>query len=267
MQHNPTIRCYFIAHADDWQLFMAPEVSNDMMDKSCKVVIVHTTAGDAGKEEQYWKAREQAAIDSMIFCMSADESYAYKEAYVQINDKQLFTVTANNCTCYFLRLPDGAYDGSGFTAYGQQSLERFASGDIQRLESVDGTAAYNNWQELAQTLDAIIRKEADGLSLEDVLLCFPEEDVVMNPRDHNDHYNTAKLVRSTAAYQPCRKRAYVDYDILYTGGILNEEELFWKIGMFTTYHQSLYKLYGHSTIAEDTSFIPWCFKRSVYRSL
>src|SRR6266567_8097400 len=109
---------YFVAHADDWQLFMDPEVGRDIADKECKVVIVHTTAGDAGLGESYWKARESAAIESLLFRNSVDKHlYCREDSCTDAGKKEYFRSEVNNCSCYFLRLPDGAYDGNGFPSY------------------------------------------------------------------------------------------------------------------------------------------------------
>jgi hypothetical protein len=261
---------YFVAHADDWQLFMTPEISRDIADKECKLIIVHTTAGDAGKDEKYWRAREKAAIDSLLFRISVDGQVHQQEHHIELGNNSIYMMTANNCSCYFLRLPDGAYDGAGFKSYHHQSLENFHAGITNVLCSVDTQSQYHNWNELSDVIDAIIIRELQSGSadeINDVCLNFPEPDKVLNPYDHNDHYNTTRLVQSTKAWQKYKKRAFIDYHILHSGDLVPNEELFWKIGMFCIYHQSLFREYGHSTIMEDTSFIPWCFRRSSYRDL
>ena len=57
--HFEKISFYVVAHADDWQLFMHPNVHADFIAPQCKVVFIITTAGDAGKGERYWLAREE----------------------------------------------------------------------------------------------------------------------------------------------------------------------------------------------------------------
>ncbi len=60
-----------VAHQDDWQLFMSPEIVTDILDEKCKTAIIHTTSGDAGKGDGFWRAREEGAIASLCFCLSS----------------------------------------------------------------------------------------------------------------------------------------------------------------------------------------------------
>ncbi len=49
------ISVYVVAHQDDWQLFMDPDISTDLLDHTCKTVVIYTTAGDAGEDPKYWR--------------------------------------------------------------------------------------------------------------------------------------------------------------------------------------------------------------------
>lgn len=259
---------YFVAHADDWQLFMAPAISKDISDKTCKVIIVHFTAGDAGRDERYWKAREQAAIDSVLFRLSADGYLSRQQEMITLNNKTLTRFGANNCCCYFLRLPDGAYDGTGFPAYQHQSLERLQQGNLSAISSVDGQVIYEGKKDLVDTIDQLIAAELREIDKpQTVSLNVTERNTTLNPLDHNDHYNTAIMVEETVAWSLYNKRAFVNYHIRHSNENLTGEELFWKTGMFCTYHQSLFNEYGHSTILEDNSFIPWCFSNNSFRDI
>lgn len=259
---------YFIAHADDWQLFMAPEISIDIADETCKVIIVHTTAGDAGKDQAYWRAREIASIESLHFRISATgQPLLRNEEIKQISDRAYaFVYSINNCGMYFLRLPDGNYDGSGFLTYDHQGLGRFNQGQHDTFISVDGQSVYVSWNELTAAIDTIIVKELPP-GVESVSINLPETDTDRNLRTHNDHYYTGLLIQSTLAFHRYETRAFVDYALIHEKNDLDGEELFWKIGMFTAYHQSMYRDTQHSTIAEDPNFIPWCFRNSSWRSI
>jgi hypothetical protein len=262
---------YFVAHADDWQLFMDPEISKSMADKTCKVIIVHTTAGDAGSEDRYWKAREFASQESILFRVSVDGHLHRKTMeWTDRQNRKHSCMVFNNCYCYFLRLPDGAYDGRGFERYDHQSLEKLRTGIIRSLARVDGEYSYTGWDDLTSTIDHIIQMEIPAHLLEDrsgVCLNIPEYENELSPYDHNDHYNTSLLVQGTKSYGLYRKRAFVGYHIKNNHRLLSEEELFWKIGMFSSYQQSLFREYGHSTISEDPSYITWCFRNCSFREL
>lgn len=257
---------YFIAHADDWQLFMAPEISLDIADDNCKVIIVHTTAGDAGKDQQYWRAREIASIESLRFRISATGGqHTHNEETKLITDRAYaYVYSINNCVMYFLRLPDGNYDGSGFPTYDHQGLGRFNQGQHDTIISVDGQSVYGNWNELTAAIDTIIEKELPP-GVESVSINLPETDTDRNFRTHNDHYYTGLLIQSTNAFHLYQSRAFIDYSLIHRKSDLDGEELFWKIGMFTAYHQSMCHNTQHSTIAEDPNFIPWCFRNSSWR--
>lgn len=270
MQSFKRIAFYFIAHADDWQLFMTPEISQIIADKECKVVIIHTTAGDAGKDEKYWNARELASIESLLFRVSVDPVLQQEERTIRLGNKTITLFKANNCVMYFLRLPDGNYEGTGFSTYLHQSLNKFRTGLIPTITSVDEKSVYTNWEDLTLVLDNIILSELStetgNVSKSQIHLNIPEPDLNLNHHTHNDHYNTALLVQSTKAYQQYPVKIFSDYCIIKNNDLLSGDELFWKIGMFCIYHHSLYKQYGHSTIEEDRSFIPWCFRNSSYRT-
>jgi hypothetical protein len=262
---------YFSAHQDDWQLFMDPEVGRSMANKYCRSVIIHITAGDAGRDEKYWKAREQAAIESILFRLSTAPHIHHPEhtkAIVDCDRYGFFGI--GNCSCYFLRLPDGSYTGNGFDKYDQQSLHKLRTGAIPTIASVDGKALYHNWNHLVQTIDHIIETELNSCQIEspkDVTLNIPEFDRALNPWDHNDHYNTSLLVQDTKACQRYRTRSFLTYHLKNSSDLLTGEELFWKIGMFCAYQHFLLRETGHSTLTEDAAFIPWCLRNTSYRDL
>ena len=265
------ISIYAVAHQDDWQLFMNPEVSRDLGDVECRTVIIHTTAGDAGKGIDYWEAREKAAIDSAIFRLSTSDAVHHYDAVKLPGDKTITRAEIKNCALYFLRLPDGAYYGEGFETYGHQSLEKFRQGRLQVLTSVDGLNEYGSWKELSAAIDALVDAEFEAhpslLRDGSHWISFPEPEPSLNPDDHNDHFNTALLIQSTDFYLQNRKRAFVHYHIRDYPNFLTGADLFWKVGMFSVYHQTLYQEYGHSTLSEDPSFIPWSLVSSVCREI
>lgn len=269
MHFFQNIDFYFSPHQDDWQLFMDPEIGRSIANKSCKAVIIHTTAGDAGRDEKYWKAREQAALESLLFRLSADPDIKYPQFIKPFAGRSKYVhFNISNCSCYFLRLPDGGYAGEGFVTYGQQSLEKLRTGAIQNMTSVDQRSVYASWSDLVETIDHIIESELRHAGPEkEAILNIPESDPELNPRDHNDHYNTAMLVQGTKAFNIYPKRSFITYDLKNKNEMLTGEDLFWKIGMFCAYQHSLLKEVGHSTLTEDASFIPWCFRNSSYRNL
>ena len=135
---------YVVAHADDWQLFMQPNAYNDIAASGSKVVFIITTAGDAGADEAYWRAREEGAKSSVRFCLAPLASLAQRSGTKEFNSHGINFWSVNNVTCYFLRLPDGNLDGNGFGARGYQSLSKFMLRQIDTIGAVDGSTTYRS---------------------------------------------------------------------------------------------------------------------------
>src|SRR3954453_3995023 len=111
---------YIVAHADDWQLFMQPNAYKDLVSIGTKIVFIITTAGDAGQEERYWCAREEGCKSCIRFCLAPLFEISESNGIKEINRHDISYWTAGNAICYFLRLPDGNLDGSGFQRYDYQ---------------------------------------------------------------------------------------------------------------------------------------------------
>ncbi len=210
---------YFSAHEDDWQLFMNPSAFRDVLDGN-KTVFVHVTAGDAGlgakyggRKHPYYLAREYGAESAIRFMADADDYRAPVEitaASVTINGHVVYRVSYRNTVAYFLRLPDGNPEGTGYADTGYQSLKRLAGGEIGTLTAIDGTTTYQGWQDLVATLRGIIAFErGDAHSIH---LHAPELDPVHNPNDHADHIMTAKAALDASEdLNDARRLHYVGY--------------------------------------------------------
>jgi hypothetical protein len=78
------------------------------------------------------------------------------------------------------------------------------------LRAVDGSAAYEGWEDLVATLRAIIAYERGGARL--IQVNVAETDKRINPQDHTDHLMTAKAALDAVKETSCvRKVYYVDY--------------------------------------------------------
>jgi hypothetical protein len=107
---------------------------------------------------------------------------------------------------YFLRVPDGNAQGSGYPHTGYQSLLRLASDEITTLAAVDGSTAYKSWPDLVGTVRAIIDHERANAAV--VQINVAERDQRLNPADHSDHQMTAKAALDAVAGLGCVRRAY-----------------------------------------------------------
>ncbi len=209
---------YFVAHEDDWQLFMNPSAFQDVVDGGTKTVFVHTTAGDAGlgtgnggRKQPYYLARENGAESAIRFM--ADSSEYPREistSHVTFNGHLLFRTSYRNTVAYFLRSPDGHPSGSGFESTGRQSLERLATGQIATLTAVDGSTIYRGWSDFVTTVHQLMKFELGSASV--FQLNVPELDATINPGDHSDHRMSAKAALDAAGDLPCaRRRYFVEY--------------------------------------------------------
>jgi len=256
---------YFVPHQDDWQLFMNPQVGRDIRDANCKTIIIHTTAGDAGNKKEYWQAREEGALASvkMNIIMTGTVCKVSKSSK-SFNGKNISQTTIGSCTCYFLRLPDGAADGSGFAHYSFQSLKKFKKNQIMQLTTVDGKNKYKNWSELIETVEAILDLEL-SIVKDDIMLNILDSDGEFNPNDHCDHIYSSILLCNTKFYNLYAKRAFLTYCTYYKDEDLKGEELVWKVGMFIAYHSTVLKECGHSTLGESDDFFVWSTRNAYFR--
>ncbi len=209
---------YFVAHQDDWQLFMNPSAFMDVADRKTKSVFLHITAGDAGggvgtggRKHPYYLARENGAEVAIRFMADSDNQPADRiTSRAPLNGHPIYRVTYRNTVTYFLRLPDGHPSGSGYVETGYQSLERLANGEISVFSAVDGTTEYRGWRDLVSTFRAIMDHERGPAK--SVQLNVAELNPSINPGDHSDHRMTAKAALEAANDLACARRVhYVEY--------------------------------------------------------
>ena len=199
-QAAPPVHVYICAHPDDCVLFMHPDLYTDIAGQKDKTVMIYVTAGDAGEawnesKASYPYGREQAALLATDWMGTAEREKpgeARRAQRVRRQRHTVYRVQSGLVASYFLRLPDGNMDGDGFARYGHQSLQKLKIGAIPTLDAVDHTAHYRSWDDLVDTLGAIIGQEAAGS--EAVTLHFADTDMQANHDDHSDHQRSAQAV-------------------------------------------------------------------------
>lgn len=213
-----TVAFYFGAHEDDWQLFMNPNAYHDVQRDSSKVVFVYLTAGDAGaglgnagRSHPYYLARENGARLSVKFMADANHEPAIPVASAAlIAGHPILRWTYRNTVSYFLRLPDGNPEGTGYETTGFQSLKRLHDRAIEIMTAIDSSTAYHGWDDLRATLRALIDKERG--SAPNVWVNIADTDLQKNVGDHSGHQHTAKAVLEAVADLPCiSKGLFLDY--------------------------------------------------------
>src|SRR6185503_17906295 len=162
-----TVAFYFGAHPDDWQLFMNPNAYFDVQRPSNKVVFVYVTAGDAGlglgngeRSQPYYLARENGAKLSVRFMADAAKAPGIPvDSVTSISGHPIKRWLYGNTVSYFIRLPDGSPQGTGYVATAEQSLKRLHERAIRTMTSIDDSTAYQGWSDLQTTMRKLIDRE------------------------------------------------------------------------------------------------------------
>jgi hypothetical protein len=208
---------YFAAHEDDWQLFMNPSAFEDVLGGASKTVFVHVTAGDAGhgtgtigRRWPYFLARENGAESAIRFMSGTEhEPVAPVVTHPLVNGHPVYRIDYGKTVAYFLRVPDGNLDGSGYEQTGWQSLRRLHDGANNLLGAVDGSTSYQGWNDLVRTFRAIVDQESGHRPVQ---INVAETDAATNPGDHSDHLMTAQAALDALKDVSCVRRVfYVDY--------------------------------------------------------
>lgn len=237
-----------VAHADDWQLFMNPDAFKDITMRDSKVVFIVTTAGDAGKENNYWKAREEGMKSSIKFCLAPFTTIISTSGTKKINNDLVTFWSANHISCYFLRLPDGGLDGKGFDITCNQSLTKLQNGEILHLQSLDSSIQVYTWTAFCELIENIISLEATGFLKIEIKYINPS--ATENPQDHSDHKATGQAVQSITSHLLCRQTLFAAYGNLSLKA-LTPEDIFWKSGIFAAYEKAVFDECGYSTLGEN----------------
>jgi len=246
---------YVSAHQDDWQLFRGQQAYTDLASSAKKVVFIYMTAGDAGQTNGFWEAREQGALAAVR------ESLPDAPMTISIagfKGHPILRYTCRNSVSYFFRLPDGNIHGNGFLAYHNQSLSQLRDSG-KPMTAVDGSTTYNSWQDLWQTLKAVIDSEAAGVQPQfftpivnaadynSVDLsdpdCKPHSEGKCDPCEHPDHKATGDALRNFVSEKYDRVW-WVSYDTKHRPVNLS--------GLEYEHKKELFFAYGKAVLRETT---------------
>jgi len=187
---------YVAAHQDDWELFRGEQAFADLQTPDLKVIFIYTTAGDAGRTDGWWEAREQGAVAAV---RAALPKSPLKIDVAAFRSHPILRYTCANSASYFLRLPDGNIrTGKGYAATGFQSIEQLRDSN-KPVTAVDKSATYTTWQDFCLTLKDILESERTRAGAAHPRVNAGDYDAACDPGDHYDHRATADALRSFAA--------------------------------------------------------------------
>lgn len=233
-------RLNVVAHEDDDLLFMNPGLQTELNSGVC-IRTIYLTAGDAGANQFYWLSREQGSEAAYNHMIGYDSLWIHRT--VRLGEKQYVTV-ANprgnpRISLIFFRLPDGNLQGSGFSGYGYESLQKLFGESIGSMHAVYGDSSYSK----ESLINAITRL----MQLYDVTDIHTQSTSNEPPlHDHSDHVATAHfadaayeryIAGSSAKAESSTLKHYAGYDTRRLPENVANEDLHRKTETFLRYAQ------------------------------
>lgn len=256
---------FLVAHQDDWQLFMG-DVAFKAVRRGNPAVFVYLTAGDENREQDYWKTRERAALQSTRLATGAADSITADCGIVVVLTHSIRRCTISNTVSFFLRLPDGRRDGSGFRRNAFQSLRKLRGRRISTINAVDTSAAYRGWNDLVTTVEHLVRRERrDGSA---ITIHASDPNAAINPRDHSDHRESGLIAAALRKNSGAAVIYYVGYALAARPDNRSRAQVRQKTALFLVYdREMLIADRTWSTYAERPRFYSMCMLRTYARKL
>jgi LmbE family N-acetylglucosaminyl deacetylase len=199
-----------VAHEDDDILFLSPDLSHDVQSGKC-VVTVFVTAGDVGVSDLgvYFHGREDGAKAAYANMAGVPNIWTQTDAGIPNHAMTLYKLTGKpTISLIFMHLPDGGFDGSGFSNNNNESLQQIWQGTITTIHTIDGTSSYSK-QDITNTLTALMNVyKPDQIHAQNYVDAY-------NDTDHSDHSTTAYFTQAASQQYatPHGLTGYMDYPI------------------------------------------------------
>jgi LmbE family N-acetylglucosaminyl deacetylase len=181
-----------VAHQDDDLLFMVPDLQYMIDDGYC-VQTIYLTAGDNGKDKNYWESREigGAVAHSVLSEVEFQDPVEDKVTSIKSVD--------NRFALHFLKLPDGGWpDGDGIEKHNWESIKKLFNGDIDKIQSIDIDDSDDVELTRSWTKDQIIDYIGAYIKVFNPTYIFtqtPRNESRANP-DHPDHLNAGRFAQA-----------------------------------------------------------------------
>jgi LmbE family N-acetylglucosaminyl deacetylase len=253
---------FVVAHQDDWQVFMGDVVARTLRDRG-SATFIYLTAGDDGRDSVYWQTRERAALRSTRIAAQSIATDSIKCAPVVVLKHTIRECILGATDSYFLRIPDGRRNGTGFTRQNHQSMRRLRMKKIPAITAVDGSATYQGWADLLATVSALI-KDSSGHA---ILVSATDPSVTINPHDHFDHRMAGLLVAELGKQRNFGVRYYVGYALATRAANRSNEQAREKTAIFRAYDEEMTRSNpAWSAYREHPSFYAECMLRTYART-
>jgi LmbE family N-acetylglucosaminyl deacetylase len=251
-----------IAHEDDWQLFMGDVLANRVRSGS-HVVFVYLTAGDVARDSTYWRARERAALASASELAPSQTQLPVCDT-VAVNGHRITHCALPNSTAWFLRLPDGGRNGSGYRSHAFQTLRKLRSNRITAIDAIDHSSTYRGWTDLVLTVRAIAALDS-GTSPS---WHANDPSVLVNPHDHFDHRMAGHLVQELTRSAHSAAFYYLGYALAARDDNLTPAATHAKTRLFQAYDGVMTAANRKwSPFVEHRTFYSECLRRTYLRRL
>lgn len=226
---------------------------------------IYLTAGDDGRDSLYWETRERAALQStrLVIGVAAADSAAISCSTTKVLEHAIHKCVVANTESYFLRLPDGKRNGSGFARHNYQSLRKLREKRITAINAIDGSTAYRGWGDLIATTNALI---GSGSGTADLVVHASDPSISVNPHDHFDHRMAGLLVNDLRKKQKWNAQYYVGYALATRAANRSADQAREKTAIFLAYEREMMAVdKTWSAYGEHPAFYSECMLRTYAR--
>src|SRR5262245_7619445 len=206
-----------VAHEDDDLLFLSPDLIHDIQSGRC-VRTVFVTAGDANLGLRYSNRRAKGARSAYARMAHVPSAWTISDAFISGHAIPIYTLRSHSkISLVFLKLPDGNFDGDGFSKNNYKSLRKLLAGTIWHIRAIDGSNRFTKAGLQSTLLELIKDYRPDKLRT---------QDTSSGALGHSDHRAVASLVeRAHMRYNaPHTFISYIDYiDFFYPPNIFGAD--------------------------------------------
>jgi LmbE family N-acetylglucosaminyl deacetylase len=180
-------------------------------------------------------------------------------------DHAIRKCTIANTDSYFLRLPDGRRNGTGFALHSFESLRRLRAKRIASITAVDSSTTYSNWSDLTSTVGELIGTSSIGRI---VTIHTNDASVVVNPHDHFDHRMAGMLVADSRRKNRWNVEYYAGYALATRAANRSKDQARQKQALFLAYDRVMTEIDPRwSAYRERPRFYSDCMVRTYARSV